>query len=221
MRTTVIFLLIISTMRCLSADMEYAEVFENITPKNNKPTYEVFMKAVTGFEKLKQENELTNTDIITIIDLSLPSTKKRLWIINLKEKKVVENSLVAHGKNTGDLFARNFSNTIGSKQSSLGFYVTGNTYTGKHGLSLYLYGVEPDINDNAKERAIVLHGASYVSQDFIIQNGRLGRSFGCPAVPVSKHKTIINTIKNGACLFIYYPSPNYLNHSQFIVSDED
>ena len=129
--------------------------------------------------------------------------------------------MVAHGKNTGGLLAKNFSNTIGSKQSSLGFYITGNTYTGKHGLSLYLNGIEPNINDNAKERAIVIHGASYVSQDFISENGRLGRSFGCPAVPVSKHKTIINTIKNGSCLFMYYPSAYYFDHSQFVDSDGD
>lgn len=221
MKAIALILLIFSWLNCLSGDSDYAEIYRNISPKNNKPSLESFEKAMIGFDKLKQEHTLNNPNIITIIDLSLPSTKKRLWIINLKEKRIIENSLVAHGRNTGNLYAEKFSNTIGSKQSSLGYYITGGTYHGNHGLSLYLNGVEPGINDKAKERLIVMHGAPYVSQDFIHEYGRLGRSFGCPAVPVSKHRTIINTIKNGSCLFIYHPSKNYMEHSQFITSDGD
>ncbi|WP_372647551.1 murein L,D-transpeptidase catalytic domain family protein [Draconibacterium sp.] len=221
MKKVLIFFLIISTIHNISLAIEYSAIYAELSPKNNKPSVDIFGKAMIGFEKLKSENRIGNTDIITIIDLSLPSTKRRLWIIDLKQKKVVENSLVAHGKNSGQLNAKFFSNTIGSYQSSLGFYITGKTYYGKHGLSLYLNGVETAINDKAKERAIVIHGAPYVSQEFIDEYGRLGRSFGCPAVPVSKHKTIIDRIKNGSCLFIYFPDKYYLNNSQYITSIGD
>jgi hypothetical protein len=147
------------------------------------------------------------------VDFSLPSSKKRLFVIDLKNYRVLFNTLVAHGKNTGLAYAKNFSNQLSSFKSSPGFYITRNTYQGGNGYSLKLEGVEKGINDRAMERAIVMHGADYVSNSFINARGFIGRSHGCPAVPVKDAQPIINTIKGGSCLFIYQPSPSYLQRS--------
>jgi hypothetical protein len=175
--------------------------------------YEAFNQAFTGFNKLFQQGHVQNKNILTIIDFSKGSDEERLYIIDLEQQKLIEKTLVAHGRNSGDLNASDFSNTPESYKSSLGFYLTAETYTGKHGYSLRLDGLEKNINDNARERAIVIHGADYVSSDFIAQHGRLGRSFGCPALPQEQAKSIIDTIKNKSCLFIYYPSASYAQQS--------
>jgi hypothetical protein len=150
-----------------------------------------------------------------MIDFRKSSNEKRLWVIDLEEKKILFHSLTAHGRNTGNLFAENFSNTPNSNQSSLGFYITGQKYLGKHGISLKLHGIEKGINDMAEARAIVMHGADYVSESHIKKYGRLGRSFGCPAVPMGLHKEIIPFLEGGTCIFIFYPDPNYLGKSEF------
>lgn len=177
---------------------------------------EVFTYAIKGFNCLLQKNKINNTNIITIIDFSKPSTQKRLYILNLTSGKILYNTLVAHGRNTGLLYPISFSNKSSSLESSLGFYVTLNTYLGNNGYSLKLQGCEKGFNDNALQRNIVLHGAGYVSESFIQQNGFLGRSYGCPAVPFEVHQQIIDMIKNGSCLFIYHPNRNYVQRSAFI-----
>jgi hypothetical protein len=144
--------------------------------------------------------------VVTIIDYSLPSTSKRLWTVNLDTDEVIFHTWVAHGRNTGENTALHFSNTAESYQSSLGFYLTENTYTGKHGNSLRLLGLEEGINDLAMERAIVIHGAEYVSEAFIKAHGRLGRSHGCPAVPVELADDFIASVKEGSLMFLYHPS---------------
>jgi hypothetical protein len=135
----------------------------------------------------------------------LSSNVKRLWVIDLASKTILFQSLVAHGRNTGEEFADNFSNAANSLKSSLGLYTTEEVYHGKHGLSLRLDGLEKGINDNARDRGVVMHAADYVSSSFVKNNKRLGRSQGCPAVPVAISKGIINTIKDKSCLFIYHP----------------
>ena len=162
--------------------------------------------AIRGYVRLKQQNSLKNDSLIAIIDFSKPSVEDRFFIINLRSKQVIKKTLVAHGKNSGVLKAESFSNTVHSNQSSLGLFVTQNTYTGKHGYSLRLNGVDKGINDNAFKRAVVIHGADYVSNYFIQKHQRLGRSFGCPALPVDETKEIIDLIKDGTCLFIYHPT---------------
>ncbi len=162
--------------------------------------------AKMGFDTLRQEGRLVNDSIISIIDFSLPSNKKRLFVIDLKNYKVLHNTLVAHGKNTGTEWATSFSNQNSSHKSSPGFYLTRETYQGKHGLSLRLEGLEAGINDHAYERGIVVHGADYVSESLANARGFIGRSHGCPAVPDQASRPIINTIKEGSCLFIYHPS---------------
>lgn len=175
---------------------------------------QAFDYAKKGFDKLMEEGRLLNDSIISIIDFSQPSDKKRLFVLDLKNYKVLFNTLVAHGRNTGREQATYFSNQNASYMSSPGFYITAETYEGKNGYSLKLEGVEKGINDNAYERGIVVHGAPYVSQDFVNAQGWIGRSQGCPAVPVQTSRPIINTIKNGSCLFIYHPS--YVSRSPIL-----
>jgi hypothetical protein len=182
------------------------------TTESSLPSADVFSLALKGYSGLKNSNRLRK-DILTIIDMSLPSTEKRLWVIDMGQRKVLFNELVAHGKNTGDNMAGKFSNTPESNMSSLGFYVTGETYTGSNGLSLCLDGLDNSFNDNARRRAIVMHGAEYVSQDYIRKYGRIGRSFGCPALSREACKPVIETISQGSCLFIYYPDEVYLKNS--------
>ena len=177
-------------------------------------SYQAYEFAKKGFDKLMEEGRLLNDSIVSIIDFSQPSIQKRLFIIDLKNYKVLFNTLVAHGRNTGRELATSFSNKASSYMSSPGFYITGNTYEGKNGYSLKLEGLEEGINDNAFERGIVVHGAAYVSQDLANAQGYIGRSQGCPAVPVSVSERIINTIKEGSCLFIYHPS--YISHSRLL-----
>lgn len=179
--------------------------------------YEVFSKALTGFENLKKAGLLAqDSHLLTVCDFSMSSNTKRLWVIDMNEKKVLFNSLVAHGKNTGEEFAANFSNTESSLQSSLGFYITDATYDGDNGYSLRLLGMDKGFNDAAYRRAIVMHGADYVSEDFAAAHKRIGRSWGCPAVPRALTQPIINTIKGRNCLFIYYPDQNYLSSSEWL-----
>ena len=160
----------------------------------------------------------------SIIDYSLPSTDKRFWSFAIKNKnktyKLLYYELVAHGKNTGANYANHFSNIQGSKQSSLGLFLTGATYTGRNGYSLYLNGLEKGINDKALKRSIVMHGAKYVSQDFINKHGRLGRSWGCPAFTQAMAKEIIDHIKHDQYVFIYYPDKDWLNDSVFLNCSE-
>lgn len=162
--------------------------------------------AINGYLNLKQNNQLKNDSLIAIVDFSKPSIDKRFYIIDIKNQRIVKQTLVAHGKNSGLTVAESFSNSINSHQSSLGLYLTQNTYHGKHGYSLRLQGLNKGLNDNAYKRAVVIHGANYVSESFIERNGRLGRSYGCPAIPKEETQEIIDLIKDGTCLYIYHPT---------------
>jgi len=173
------------------------------------PTLDSFTEAIAGFYQLKEKG-LVEKDLLTIIDFSLSSNVKRLWIIDLATQSILMNTYVAHGRNTGEEFATSFSNDNSSFKSSLGFYSTAEIYNGKHGMSLKLDGLEKGINDKARERGIVMHAADYVSDEFIRSNKRLGRSQGCPAIPVELTPKIIELIKGKSCLFVYHPSRTYL-----------
>lgn len=177
---------------------------------------EAVQHAFTAYEKLKLSGQVLNQRYLTIADFSKPSSEKRLFIIDINKMELVLQTLVAHGRNSGTLFAKAFSNKNQSYQSSLGFYLTGNIYKGKHGMSLQLSGIESGINDHAKQRAIVIHGADYVSNNLIKKQGYIGRSLGCPAVPQNEVKEIIQTIKGASLLYIYAPSNNYTKKSKLI-----
>lgn len=176
----------------------------------------VFDYAIRGFENLKNQGKLQNDSILTVIDFSKPSTQKRLYVLDMVNLKVLYKTLVAHGRNSGQLIAKQFSNKLQSNMSSLGFYVTGEPYYGEHGYSLKLDGEEKGINDNARKRAIVIHSADYVSSRSISQLGFLGRSFGCPALPPDQSDAIISTIKEGSCLFVYAPNSQYLQKTKLL-----
>ncbi len=195
-----------------------AYVYDSLGLDDKGLSEEAFNEAITGYTTLKKQGKLDNADIISIADFTKPSSMKRLFVINLKQIKILFNTYVAHGQNSGREMAANFSNRPESFQSSLGFYVTSDTYMGKNGFSMHLQGLEKGINDLAYDRAIVMHGAPYVSENFIRSNGYLGRSWGCPAVPELLNKPIINTIKGGSCLFIYGNSNNYNKNSRLLRS---
>ena len=197
-----------------SIDFRIQALYNSISCDELDP--EVFKLAYEGYHKLKQQHAGIAKDIITVIDFDKPSTQTRMFVIDLKNRKIIRKSLVAHGKNSGANLPSRFSNRPNSLQSSLGFFLTGETYIGKHGLSVRLDGLEPNVNDNARARNIVIHNADYVSEQFIKRVGRLGRSFGCPALPKEGFKDIVNTIKEGSLLFIYSSRSDYLEKSTIL-----
>jgi len=177
----------------------------------------VFELAIKGLKRLESKGKLQNPTIVTIADYSQSSNKKRLYVIDLQNKKLLFNTYVAHGRNTGEEYAKSFSNKEGSLKSSLGFFITEHPIIGSHtGFSLRIDGVEKGFNDNAVKRAIIVHGADYASENYIKKYGRLGRSWGCPALPADLSKLIIETIKGGTCLFIYNPDNNYICRSSLL-----
>lgn len=179
--------------------------------------FEVFQKAFNGYAVLKTKNRLAK-ELLTIADLSTASGNKRLYIIDMRTGQLLKHTWVAHGRNSGDRMAMQFSNKPSSLQSSLGFYVTSDTYVGNNGYSLRLIGLEKGFNDNALSRAIVMHGAPYVNEQ-LASTGRIGRSWGCPAVSQKEHKEIIDLVKGGSCLFIYAQQPQYLAKSELLNSN--
>ncbi len=174
------------------------------------------MKCLIGYYNLSKEEKLIKKDILTLIDFSKPSNEDRLYIIDLCSQKIIYKSIVAHGVNTGGLYARNFSNENNSKKSSLGFYVTTSTYSGKYDLALRLDGKEPS-NSHASNRGVVMHAAKYATYEFLQKNGNiLGRSFGCPAMPYENFDQVVEWIKGGSCLYIYYPNLHYIRSSKYL-----
>jgi hypothetical protein len=183
----------------------------------SKPDFSVFEKAYRGYLNLRNSGELnTENAILTICDMSMSANTNRMWIIDLKTQKVLLNTLVAHGQGSGEEYANRFSNKMNSHQSSIGFYITGDTYTGEHGKSLYLYGKDKGFNHLAYKRNIVVHGADYVNDQFIAGNKRLGRSWGCPAVSSEISDEVIDMIKGGTCMFIYFPQKKYIKTSYWL-----
>lgn len=192
-------------------DSYLSTLYENlqVPEKGSKPGYYLFKRGVIGYYNILANGKIIENQKLTLIDFRLSSKLKRMWIIDMKENKVLYHRLVAHGKNTGNEYAEYFSNIKNSNQSSLGYYLTGEKYYGKHGLSLRLDGLEKGFNDLARSRAIVIHSANYVNKEFVQNTGRLGRSFGCPAIAPNQHKEIITGLANKSVLFIYYPKPKY------------
>jgi len=176
---------------------------------------DVFKKAYIGFLNLKERGKVPqDATVLSIADFDLSSKEKRLWIIDVEKHQLLLNTWVSHGRGSGKDIATHFSNTVNSHQSSLGFYVTGEVYYGKHGRSLRLDGMDRGFNNKARERAIVIHGASYVSAQAIQRLDRLGLSYGCPAVPMALSNKVIDIIRDRTVLYIHANSPAY--HSVFL-----
>ena len=205
-----------SAERTAASDVEaYASLYRSMQLEG-VVNWKAFRQAVAGYYKIDNRKR----EVLTLIDFSRPSTVKRLFVFDMRERKVLFSSVVSHGKNSGDNYATSFSNEYGSNKSSLGFYLTESTYQGKNGYSLILNGLEKGINDRARERAIVMHGAAYADPSVVSRGGRLGRSFGCPAVPQKLSRPIIDAIKGGSVMYIYAETPDYLAHSS-VLKDAD
>ncbi len=193
-------------------------IYDNLQLLEAGLNEEAFEFAYKGYYKLLDEGMVSRSEILTIADFSQPSSQSRLYIINIAEGKILYHTLVAHGRNSGLDYATDFSNRPRSNKSSLGFYITLQPYFGENGYSLKLKGLEQGINDKAYDRAIVLHGSGYVTAQFANNNGHLGRSLGCPAVPLKQNAGIINSIKNGSVMFIYHPNKQYREQSPILNS---
>ena len=204
------------TVNTLSVTNEKMALYEDLNLDSLGLSREAFSFALAGLKNLLAEGKIQKDNLLSILDFTLPSGKKRLFVIDLVTEELVFNTYASHGKNSGQVIPTKFSNKNNSNQSSLGFYVTGDTYNGKHGESLRLLGEEKGINDKALERGIVMHSASYVDENIIASQGFIGRSLGCPALPKNVSKDIINKIKEGSCLFIYSPDKYYVSHSRMI-----
>lgn len=177
-----------------------------------------FEYALKGYYYLLERHWLNKTNVLSIVDMSQSSRSKRLYVLDLDQKKVLINTYVAHGRNSGGEFAQSFSNNPSSHKSSLGFYITQGTYYGNNGLSLRIRGMERGFNDRAGGRNVVVHGSQYVGPDFLEMNKFCGRSYGCPAVPADECETIIDLIKEGSVLFIYHPTKKYTSKSKILNS---
>lgn len=179
-------------------------------------SYEVFRLGMIGQYNLELRGKVSRPELLTIIDFSRSSFEERMFIVDLRDSSLVKRSLVAHGMRSGTVEPSYFSNSSGSKKSSIGFYVTGETYNGKHKYSLKLDGQDANYNTNARNRGVVIHGADYVSQDYIERNGRLGRSFGCPAIPREENQEIVDLLTGGTCVFIYAKNQRYLSSCRYL-----
>jgi len=177
---------------------------------------DVLQLAVDAVSCAVNSGDIEKPRTLTVIDYSLPSTKPRLWVFDVPSGRMLFNELVAHGRNTGENMATSFSDAMNSRQSSLGLFVTRDTYVGGNGYSLRLDGLEPGFNSHALDRAIVMHGARYVDAALAKQQGRIGRSWGCPALREAVARDVIDTVRGGGVIFSYYPDEKWLSSSKFL-----
>lgn len=189
---------------------------QHLSSKAPKLNRNVLKLALTAYTNANKKGAVKKP-VLTVIDYSLPSNKQRMWVFDVRNEKLLYNTYVAHGKNSG-VVAKSFSNRESSKQSSLGTYITKDTYIGHKGYSLNLQGLDRGFNDNAYNRRVVIHGAWYMEPDFIKKAGRAGLSWGCPAIAQTLAKPVINTIKNGSVVFAYFPDKKFLSHSGYLVA---
>jgi hypothetical protein len=197
-------------------EQEANSLYDSMHLKRAGLAKKAFLFAYKGYKNLLQDRKVYNDDVLSICDFSQSSRRKRMYIVDVQKKKLLLNTYVAHGRNSGAEYARSFSNKPESHKSSLGFYVTRNTYYGEHGLALKIDGLENGINDKAGARNIVIHGSDYVGAGYLRGKRFNGRSFGCPAVPKKDTQKLIHTIKGGSCLFIYHPTTHYLSKSTIL-----
>jgi len=196
--------------------MEAYILYEELQLSSEGLDEKVLQYALVGYHRLLRRHEIQNPDILTICDFGQSSSQKRMYVIDLNAKKLLSRNYVAHGMSSGNEFASSFSNAPDSHKSSLGFYVTRNTYIGENGLSLRLDGFDRGYNTLASERNIVIHGATYVSDRILEKYGVMGTTYGCPAIPEELSRELIPMLTGGSCFFIYYPSQRYLSHSSVL-----
>jgi hypothetical protein len=190
------------------------EHLRQLSKKAPELNQKVLKIALSAYKKAADRGAVKKA-VLTVIDYSMPSNRQRMWVFDLDKERLLYNTYVAHGKNSGADVPHHFSNKLSSKETSLGTYVTRDTYVGSKGYSLNLHGLEKGFNDNAFDRRVVIHGAWYVEPDFIKKAGHAGRSWGCPSIAQTLAKPVINTIKGGSVVFAYYPDSYYLAHSGY------
>jgi hypothetical protein len=195
-----------------------SSIYKEMDLEDSGLSRKAFESAWTGYYKLRKKGLLHRSNILSICDFSQSSGNQRLYVIDVRNRRLLYRTYVAHGINSGEEFAISFSNRMESCKSSLGFYITKRTYSGINGVSLRIEGVDRGFNDNAAKRAIVIHGANYVSKRILNKYGVMGTTFGCPAIPSEMTSQIIPVVKNGSCFFIYYPSKKYLSQSSVLNS---
>jgi len=196
--------------------LEAAEMYSEMQLKDSGMNEKALLYALLGYHRLVKKHRLNKTGILSICDFSQSSASKRMYVIDVRNRRLIYRTYVAHGIRSGREYANSFSNTPESYKSSLGFYVTRNAYLGSNGLSLRIDGMERGFNDRARQRSIVIHGAPYVSERILHKYGLMGTTFGCPAIPEEMAAQVIPVLKNGTCFFVYFPSRRYLSGSSVL-----
>lgn len=212
-RFVLLYLLIVQAIAGTAAHADIlTDQLHRVAPQIDRRVLELAVNAM----QCATANGMSQSQRLAVIDYSLPSTEPRLWVFDLRQRKLLYRELVAHGRNTGENYARDFSNVVGSLKSSIGLFRTLDTYQGSNGYSLRMEGLDAGFNDKALERAIVMHGAPYVNENLARKQGRVGRSWGCPAVRAGVARRMIDALKGGQFVFSYYPDPRWLASSRYL-----
>ena len=198
------------------AELNIKELYNELNAAQYALSITAFRYAYIGYQTMKKQHRLNNKELFSIIDFTKDCNSKRFYTIDLEKMKIVYYTYVAHGKKSGERMATSFSDAVESNKSSIGFYITGNTYNGGNGYSLILHGDEKGYNSNLAKRSVVVHAADYANEDYIARNGRMGRSLGCPALPENIYKQVIETIKEKTMIFAYYNDAKYLKTSKYL-----
>ena len=198
------------------AELNIKELYNELNAAQYDLSFTAFRYAYIGYQTMKKQHRLNNKELFSIIDFTKDCNSKRFYTIDLEKMKIVYYTYVAHGKKSGERMATSFSDAVESNKSSIGFYITGNTYNGGNGYSLILHGDEKGYNSNLAKRSVVVHSADYANEDYIARNGRMGRSLGCPALPENIYKQVIETIKEKTMIFAYYNDAKYLKTSKYL-----
>lgn len=198
------------------AELNIKDLYNELNAAQYDLSFTAFRYAYIGYQTMKKQQRLNNKELFSIIDFTKDCNSKRFYTIDLEKMKIVYYTYVAHGKKSGERMATSFSDAVESNKSSIGFYITGNTYNGGNGYSLILHGDEKGYNSNLAKRSVVVHAADYANEDYIARNGRMGRSLGCPALPENIYKQVIETIKEKTMIFAYYNDAKYLKTSKYL-----
>ncbi len=198
------------------AELNIKDLYNELNAAQYDLSFTAFRYAYIGYQTMKKQHRLNNKELFSIIDFTKDCNSKRFYTIDLETMKIVYYTYVAHGKKSGERMATSFSDAVESNKSSIGFYITGNTYNGGNGYSLMLHGDEKGYNSNLAKRSVVVHAADYANEDYIARNGRMGRSLGCPALPENIYKQVIETIKEKTMIFAYYNDAKYLKTSKYL-----
>ena len=198
------------------AELNIKDLYNELNAAQYDLSFTAFRYAYIGYQTMKKQHRLNNKELFSIIDFTKDCNSKRFYTIDLEKMKIVYYTYVAHGKKSGERMATSFSDAVESNKSSIGFYITGNTYNGGNGYSLILHGDEKGYNSNLAKRSVVVHAADYANEDYIARNGRIGRSLGCPALPENIYKQVIETIKEKTMIFAYYNDAKYLKTSKYL-----